>query len=86
MSGKKWKQTEIIDEKDINELAPFAKFMKKNVGYYFWDKKASKEVCKWEIFITFNKKELEDVYNGKQNRYERRKRNGINKFSGTICE
>jgi hypothetical protein len=48
--------------------------MVKNLGYYFWDKKMKKEVTKWEIHSTFSSKELEDVYNGIQVRYERRKK------------
>jgi len=52
----------------------FEKFMMENKGYYFLDKKANKEVAKWEIFVTFKGKELEDVYTGAQIRYERRKK------------
>lgn len=51
---------------------PFKQFMTQNKGYYFLDKKANKEVAKWEIFNTFKGKELEDVYNGFQIRYERK--------------
>lgn len=52
----------------------FEKFMMENRGYYFLDKKANKEVAKWEIFNTFKGKELEDVYTGDQVRYERREK------------
>ena len=52
----------------------FEQFMAENKGYYFLDKKANKEVAKWEIFNTFKGKELEDVYTGVQIRYERKKK------------
>jgi len=56
------------------EEHPFKQFMAQNKGYYFLDKKTNKEVTKWEIFVTFKGKELEDVYIGTQIRYERRKK------------
>lgn len=74
MSGSKWKQSKIIDEKDLANVSDYAKFMFNNIGYYFKDKKTGKEIAKWEIYITFSKNELEDVYNGTQGRYERKKK------------
>jgi len=63
---------------DITELSPYAKFTIANKGYYFWDKKKQIIVYKWEIFNTFNAKELKNIYNGTQNRYIRRRHNSNN--------
>ena len=64
----------IISKKDLGESSDFAKFMNANKGYYFLDKKTGQEVTKWEIFITFTNAELEDVYDDKQGRYLRKKK------------
>ena len=62
---------------DTTELSPLALFMVQNKGFYFWDKKRKTNIDKWEIFITFKGKELEDVYNDIQGRYLRKKRNKL---------
>lgn len=74
MSGSKWKQTEIISENDLKKSSPWARYMVTNLGYYFYDKKTKKAVTKWEVYNTFSKEELEDIYAGIQVRYERRKK------------
>jgi len=68
------KSNKLISEKDILGLSDSAFFMIKNLGYYFWDKKANKEVCKYEIHNTFKENELKNIYAGIHKRYERREK------------
>jgi hypothetical protein len=67
---------ELIDEKDIPSLSPYAQFVLMNLGYDFFHKRIQEKLDKWEIWAIFDNKQysLNLIYANEHPRYERKKR------------
>lgn len=67
---------------NLNTLSPYTRFMLENIGYCFKNVKNDTDVCKWEIWVTFENDfhNLNLIYLGRHSLYKRIKREDKNEL------